>query len=196
MAKTKTKAATTPPPINPLAWKTVAFVGDIGYYKMAGWCKTWIAQRNGTVVKPTAKMAVLVYGAGRGGKTPGEVAKIQKRVPGVEVMSMAEFAAALLPDAGTFAEELRTGPERDYEFWDAFSFFSRLANNAGTRLDLSGADLRGAKMSTGVKLAEVQLSGADFRDADLRYAELSNGTPGIDGCMQPPTSAPPALSTV
>ena len=46
---------------------------------------------------PEDEIDFLVYGEGRGGKQPGEVAKIEKRLPSVVSLSVAEFAQMVLP---------------------------------------------------------------------------------------------------
>src|SRR6478609_11728250 len=79
-----------------LAGKRVAFVGKFTYpqdkHKV-----DWLNDAGGKLASPEDEIDFLVYGEGRGGNPPGEVAKIEKRLPSVVSLSVAEFAQMVLP---------------------------------------------------------------------------------------------------
>jgi uncharacterized protein YjbI with pentapeptide repeats len=153
-----------------LAGQTVAFVGKFGHADSQRFnLERWARAAGAAVVEPSAPaIDVLVVGEGRGGKLPGDVAKVVKRLPNVRQMTMAEFAFATLPERDAFVRMLTDGSERDHKYWDDFSTHTWLAQ---TPLDLSGADLRGANLY-GAKLERVTLDGADLREAWLQYTHL------------------------
>ncbi|MBP3957034.1 pentapeptide repeat-containing protein [Gemmata sp. G18] len=157
-----------------LAGQTVAFVGKFGYmldkYKDA-----WVKSAGGTIVPATGTFEYLVYGEGRGGKPPGDVAKIEKRVPGVTVFDVAGLARFVLPTAAEFVAAVKR-TEPTYEYWSAFQ---ALLHAAGGNFDLSNGDFRGTHLS-GAKLGWAVLSGADFRDTNCEYADLAT-THAING---------------
>src|SRR5262245_19767512 len=97
------KTSTKTPKQGKLAGKKVAFVGKFGH---ADWWRkdvlAWAKAANATVVAPAKTFDILVVGDGRGGKPPGDVAKIRKRLPAVQEVTMAEFAQLASPDPDQF----------------------------------------------------------------------------------------------
>jgi uncharacterized protein YjbI with pentapeptide repeats len=150
--------------------RKVAFVGKFGYQDM--WLPrfhSWVVDAGGKVVSGDAAPDFLVAGEGRGGKPPGEVAKIQKKYQSVVVLSIADFARMALPEPGDLAATIKRG-RQDYDFWDSFE---QMARHAGIKVDLANADFRKADLY-GAKLEGVQLDGADLRGANTQYTEFGN----------------------
>lgn len=153
----------------PLAGKKVAFVGKFGYSNW--WLKDYqqlTRGAGGSVVNSSGAIDILVVGEGRGGKPPGEAAKIEKRLPSVESLSLAEFAKRLLPTPEAIVAMLKK-EKPTHEYWETFQL---LMNAAGTAVDLSGSDFRKSHL-TSAKLDKAILSQADFTNTDCRYADLS-----------------------
>lgn len=171
MAKSKSKSTTSEQnSTKMLAGKSVAFVGKFGYQDM--WLSllhAWVGKRGGTIANPQDMPDYLVFGKGRGGKPPGDVAKVQKKHPEVQTLDMAAFLQSVKPTAEEFLADIRTG-ELDHKFWENVQQTLRLS---GTPLDLQGVDLRGFNLR-GAKLDHVNLNGADFRTGNLEYAEIPN----------------------
>jgi len=162
------KGKATPPAAGKLAGKTVAFVGKFGY---RDWNRSLLQRavqsEGGAVVEPTATPDYLVYGEGRGGNPPGDVAKIQKKHPAVQVHSFTDFAQLVALSADEFVRML-TGPPKPSEWWEDFS---RIAVLGGISIDLRGADLRKANLE-GAKLEQIRFDGANFKGAHIKQAEF------------------------
>jgi uncharacterized protein YjbI with pentapeptide repeats len=149
-----------------LAGKTVAFVGKFGYQDL--WLKilqTWAANRGGIVVDADQKPQYLVWGEGRGGRPPGDVARIQKRHPAVTALDQAAFLQLVLPSGDELLEAFRAGSYKD---WDNLDSALRLCK---TPLDLNDRDFRGLNLKS-AKLECAALDGADLRCAQLQFAHL------------------------
>ena len=158
----------------PLAGKRVAFVGKFTYWQDKH-REEWVRSAGGQVVPPSGAVDVLVYGEGRGGKPPGDVAKIEKRLPGVVTLPFAELAKLVLPDPTELVATLKRG-RPSYEYWDVFQ---TMTYAAGGSYDLRGTDFRGADLH-GAKLGWALLSGADCTGTDCEYADLATTHP-IEG---------------
>src|SRR5262245_28836065 len=150
-----------------LAGKTVALVGKFGYrdFQKQRYANL-IEQAGGKLVDP-AKIVpnCVVVGEGRGGKPPGDVAKLQKKSPAIEVLSTNDLVRLTLLDREQLLREIGRG-RRDHHFWDALAQSYR---EAGTKIDLSKADLRKSDLH-GAHLEGVLLTGSDLREANLQYA--------------------------
>src|SRR6185437_9613228 len=164
------KGKATPPAAGKLAGKKVAFVGKFGY---RDWNRSLLQRavqsEGGAVVEPTATPDCLVYGEGRGGNLPGDVAKIQKKHPAVQVYSVADFAQLLTPDRDEFLQLLRAGA-KDRQWWEDFA---RLMELYGHKIDLRGCDLSKVNLS-GAKLESIRMDGADLSGATLKDAEFGS----------------------
>jgi uncharacterized protein YjbI with pentapeptide repeats len=168
MAKGKTKPAAA----GTLAGKRVAFVGKFGYkdWDRPGFT-TWARAAGAVVVDPQGGLDYLVVGEGRGGKPPGEVAKIQKRLPAVGLLDVAGLLQLVLPDPARVLKEIGQGRRVDADrFWDSFD---EMCRRAGAKIDLRGADLRAAHLY-GAKLEGITLDGADLRGAKAEYTHFGD----------------------
>ena len=159
------------PAAKPLAGKTVAFVGKIGYKDTLRGELEAVARGQGAAVVDGERTApdYLVQGEGIGGKPPAASAKIQKKHPGAAVIDVAGLYQLAAPTADEILMILRSG-RNDYKFWNGFDTRRR---RAAGKIDLSGADLRAADLY-GAKLESLTLDGADLRETNLEYAYLHN----------------------
>src|SRR5690242_21776365 len=117
----KKKSAAPAAPAGKLQGKTVALVGKFGYHDMQRTkYERLIWQQEGSIVDPAKTPPdYLLVGEGRGGKPPGDVAKIQKKAPGVTALEIAAFAPLLIPDADALLALLAQGQdELPKTFWD------------------------------------------------------------------------------
>lgn len=170
MAKSKPKAAT---PVNPLVGRTLAFVGKFGYGDSDRASYTILAKAIGAQVVDAAKTVpdVLVVGEGRGGKPPGDVAKIQKKSPGVDVYDVDAFVQFLIPTPDQLLAVIHQGrKEDDHRYWQELE---GLCRKARTEIDLQGTDLRKADLY-GFGLEPVQLSRSDLRGANCEYTHFGH----------------------
>jgi uncharacterized protein YjbI with pentapeptide repeats len=168
MAKGKAKPAAAAA----LAGKRVAFVGKCG---PGDWDRpaftTWARAAGAVVVDPPGTVDYVVVGEGRGGKPPGDVAKIQKLQPAAVVLDVAGFLQLVLPDPARVLKEIGKGRRGAADrFWDSFD---EMCRRAGATIDLRGADLRTADLY-GAKLEGVALEGADLREAKAQYTHFAD----------------------
>jgi len=169
-------------PIGKLAGKNVALVGKFGYadYYRSRY-QQLVDAAGGALIHPNKnKPDYLFVGEGRGGKPPGDVAKLQKKYPAVQVLDQAAIAKFLLPSREEVLYRLAHREERDDRFWEELD---KLGSEAGAVVDLRGADLRKATAS-GAYFNAVDLNGVDFRGADVTYAQLPDQLEkaNFDGC--------------
>ncbi len=170
MAKSKPKLVT---PVNPLIGRTLAFVGKFGYGDSDRARYAVLAEAIGAKVVDAATTVpdVLAVGEGRGGKPPGDVAKIQKKSPGVDIYDVADFVQFLIPTSEQMLEVIRKGrQEHDHHYWQELN---GLCRKAGTEIDLQGVDLRKGDLY-GFELEPVQLSRADLRGANCEYTHFGH----------------------
>jgi len=159
-----------------LAGKTVGFVGQFGYSDRSKYEKLVTAAGAKIVDAEQTAPDVLVR-AGRGGKPPARVAKIQKQNPETAVVDEVGLCALLMPTPDELVAEMKRG-KIDYDRWQELEHFFLMS--AG-RLDLAEIGLSGVDLS-GAKLTQLNLDGADFRKADLSDADISyDHTPAIQG---------------
>lgn len=174
--KTKPVTGAAAKPGGKLAGKTVAFIGKFGYSDFfQNAYQEMVRAAGGTIVDPLKKVPDYIWvGEGRGGKPPGDVAKLQKKHPAVIVLGDNDFAAFLLPSREEFLKQIKALKAGDNElYWDAFDMFSPLT---GDWLDLTSADLRHAKLRS-AKLERANLTDSDLREVQAEYAhfrDLSN----------------------
>ncbi len=107
--------------------QTVAFVGKFGYsnYELHKY-EPLVLALGGTIVKADAsQIDYLFVGEGRNGNPPGDVAKIQKRIPAVQVMGLADFPAFLLPDRAELLQQLPQKREDNDHYWTYLPKFAK-----------------------------------------------------------------------
>ena len=156
-----------------LAGKKVALVGKFGYRDMQrARYENQIARNGGTVVDAAAFVPdYLFVGEGRGGKPPGEVAKLQKKAPSIEVLSQPDFIALLLPERDELMLEIAKGRRENHDrFWEELE---QLCREANTEIDMRKADLRKVDLF-GAHLEGVSLSGSDLRGANVEYTQFGD----------------------
>jgi uncharacterized protein YjbI with pentapeptide repeats len=154
-----------------LARKTVAFLGSFGpgTYFLQKW-QAIATAAGGTVVDVEKTVPnCLVLGEGRGGKPPAQGAKLKKQHPAITLLELPDFCRLLLLSREEFLAELRAG-RRDHDWWERFTW---VVAQSGTKIDLSGADLRKTNLH-GSKLHLVNIDGADFRNIAAHYAEFGD----------------------
>lgn len=178
-AKIKTPATK---PVGKLAGKNVAMVGKFGYSDFQrNRYEQLVAMAGGKVVDP-AKIEpdYLFVGEGRGGKPPGEVAKLEKQYPAMQVLDLAAVARLLLPKPEDILWQLAHRTEMDYSFWEEIP---RLGRESGATIDMQGFDLRKTKAS-GTHFEAMDLTDADFRQADVTYLHFPAKVAGanFEGC--------------
>src|SRR5678815_2405769 len=162
MAKKQAKVTT-----GKLQGKTVALVGKFGY-------KDWHREKyaaqvraaGGTIVDAGKTIPeILLVGEGRGGKPPGDVAKLQKKSPALEVLDLAAFYRLFLPSPeellGEIAKGTKARGDDNHVFWENLQHSCR---EAGVQIDLTKADLRKADLY-GAHLEGIHLNGSDLRGA-------------------------------
>lgn len=147
--------------------KTVAFVGKFGYKDMhLRIHEPLVLAHGGTIVKADSKsIDYLFAGEGRGGNPPGDVAKIQKRLPAVQVMDLSSFPSFILPSPAELIREIQRAKRENYQFWEAFRDVCIRTNST---IDLTNSKLRGLKLFA-AHLDSVDLTGSDLRDVDAEY---------------------------
>jgi uncharacterized protein YjbI with pentapeptide repeats len=154
-----------------LAGKKVAFVGKVFHYFL-GKYEEHIARAGGTVVDPErVEPDYLFVGEGRGGKPPGDVARLQKRYPAVQALDRAGFFQLLIPDRAELLQLIATRgldapTPRESSGWD---HLAEMMQWAGATIDLTGADLHDANL-TGAHFDLVTLDDANLSGAKLEYA--------------------------
>ncbi len=156
-----------------LAGKTVAFVGKFGYKDWDRSKYTRFAETAGAKVVDAATDIpdCLIVGEGRGGKLPSEVAKIQKKSPGVEILDTPAFLQCVLPSPESVLAELLKGRDDNRDrYWEQLD---HLCRGAQTLIDLDKTDLRKQDLY-GAELESVSLNGADFRGANTNYTNFSD----------------------
>ncbi len=162
-------ARKTAPTKGKLAGKTIAFVGKFGYRDM------WLEQyqkftsiEGGKVVDVASTVPdYLITGEGRGGNPPALVAKIQANHPAVRVLDVAGYCKFLLPTRDQLISMLHAAAQ-DHSYWELFQAMLR---NAGASIDLSGADLRKAKLR-GADLKQTTMDGVDLRGAAAQFTHF------------------------
>jgi uncharacterized protein YjbI with pentapeptide repeats len=154
-----------------LAGKKVAFVGKFGYHDMWRSLMThWCAYRGGSEVESMSAPDYLVAGDGRGGKPPGDVAKVQKKYPAVQTLTVEQYLRMVRPTAEELRAGIAAGEIKEGEGWERLTQTYRLS---GSALDMENADLRKLNLY-GAHLESINLNGADFRGGKLEYAHLPN----------------------
>jgi uncharacterized protein YjbI with pentapeptide repeats len=151
-----------------VAGKRFAFVGKFGYRDM--WLaqfRAWVTASGGVLVATGKPADYLVAGEGRGGKPPGEVAKIQKQQPAIVVLSIADFAQLVLPDADSLAQTLRSG-RQDHTYWESLE---QMIRHAATTIDLRGSDFRNVDLY-GAKLEGVHLDNSNLSGVKAQYTHF------------------------
>jgi uncharacterized protein YjbI with pentapeptide repeats len=152
-----------------LAGKTVALVGKFGYRDMQRDLYTnQVTRAGGKVVDPAKTVPdYLLVGEGRGGKPPADVAKLQKKSPSIEILTLND----LMLTREELLQEISRGrrPDRD-RFWDELQYACR---HAGTQIDLTGADLRKADLY-GANLECADLTGAELRGATTQFTHFGD----------------------
>jgi uncharacterized protein YjbI with pentapeptide repeats len=153
--------------------QSVAFVGKFGYKDMnLSNYEPLVLAHGGTLVKTDAPdIDYLFVGEGRGGNPPGDVAKIQNRLPAVNVLNEADFQTFLLPSADELLRELQQG-RRDgqHRYWDGLRL---ICLQTQTLLDLTDAKLQGFDLH-GAELYMVKLHGSDLRKATAEYTNFGD----------------------
>ena len=181
--------AKTTKPTGKLAGKSVALVGKFGYRDNHRKQHARIVTRAGGKVVDAAKSVpdYLFVGEGRGGKPPSDVARLQKKSPAIEVLSVPEFLELLLPDRDQVLSMIRSRGKEKEGFWSDLehSFLYTKATIDLSKVDLRNADLNGAHFDG------ILLDGSDLRGAKVRYAEFGNlekvdfdGCDGEDTCLR------------
>lgn len=163
------KANSQPAKAGKLSGKSVAFVGKYGYKDMHRTKYEEMVKAAGATIVDPAKRApdYLWVGDGRGGKPPGDVAKIQKQYPTVTAMTAGDFAAFLMPSRDEWIEQFKQLTSKDnYEYWDDFE---RQMVMSKKTMDFSSADLRKLDLG-GAKLSRTNLDNADLRECKAEYA--------------------------
>ncbi len=171
MAKSAKTAGAAP--AGRITGKSIALVGKFGYSDSDRARYTQLAESQGaTIVDPAVTLPdVVVVGEGRGGKPPGDVAKIQKKAPGVDVYELADFLQFLIPTPAQMLEVFRKGrQDHDHHYWQNLNQLCRTAN---TTIDLRKVDLRKGDLY-GFELEVFNLSGADFRGANCEYTHFGD----------------------
>ncbi len=166
-----------------LQGQKVALVGKFGYgdtdrYKYS----RQVEDLGGEVVDPaTTAPDCLVVGEGRGGKPPADVAKIQKKVPAVQVLDVAAFTQLLLPDRADILRQIGKGRQEDGDrYWENVNQFCW---RASIKIDVRKADLRNTDLY-GAHLQQIDFSGSDFRGAKLEYTEMGDlADANFEGCF-------------
>jgi len=169
MAKRKPK----PQAAGKLAGKRLALVGKFGYRDLVRKQYASQIQSAGGAVVDGAKAAAdyVVVGEGRGGKPPGDLAKLQKKWPQIQVLSPADFARLVLPDREELLREIGKGRRKEEDrFWEGLAW---ACHESGVPIDLRKADLRKADLY-GAHLQGVDLTGSDLRGATLKYSHFGN----------------------
>jgi uncharacterized protein YjbI with pentapeptide repeats len=153
-----------------LAGKKVAFVGKFHPYFLAGYQKH-VTDAGGVVVDAErTEPDYLVIGEGRGGKPPGDVARLQKRYPAVQAFDLADFFRLLVPSREELLQLIATDglaapSPREKSGWEPLN---EILLRSQSTIDLTGADLRDANFRGG-HLERITLDGADLRGAILQY---------------------------
>ena len=146
---------------------TVAFVGKFGYsnYELHKYQPLVLAQ-GGTIVKADAsQIDYLFVGEGRNGNPPGDVAKIQKRLPAVQVLGLADFPAFLLPNRDELLQQLSKKREDKDHYW---TNLGQVCQETKTTIDLTNSKL------SGTTLDYAQLQAADLTGSDLKKAHAEH----------------------
>jgi uncharacterized protein YjbI with pentapeptide repeats len=155
-----------------LVGRKFAFAGRFGYRDM--WLekfRSWVIESGGAIVSSDAAPDYLVVGEGRGGKPPSEVAKIQARHSTVSVLTISDFARMVLPEPEALARVLmKASGKQGHTYWETFDAMCR---HAAATIDLGGADLRQADLF-GARLERVNLDGADLRGAKTHFTHFGN----------------------
>src|SRR5262249_48023714 len=105
-----------------LAGKKVAFVGKLFHYFVPKYHAA-VKEAGGTVVAPEKPPDYLAFGPGRGGKPPGEVARLQKKFPGLQALDLPSFFRLLVPERDELLRqisnnELEAPSRRESSGWD------------------------------------------------------------------------------
>jgi uncharacterized protein YjbI with pentapeptide repeats len=167
MAKKSRMAKSSAP--GKLAGKRVAFVGKFGYGTLSREaCEGYAVAAGAKVVDPAKAVPdYVVAGEGRGGKPPGDVTRLKKKHPSIQVLDRADFFRAVLPDREELTRAIRGG-RLDYEQWDAWETMFRVA---GATVDLSRSDFRNRDLF-GAHLEAVTLDWSDLRGASTHYTHF------------------------
>ncbi len=166
--KTPTPAAASP---GKLAGKKIAFVGAFDY-RQPDALQAVAVLAGAAIVDPTANEPdLLVHGAGRGGKPPGDVARWQKRYPALQALDVPTFCRLLVPSREELLHLIATNAldapsPRDSTGWEPLE---QMLHWADATVDLTGADLRGANLSA-ARLYRITLDDADLTGAKVDYA--------------------------
>ncbi len=174
MAKTKTTGKTTA--AGPVAGRTFAFVGDLGYYQHPSMFAAAVAEAGGKVVDAEKVVPdCLVIGSGRGGKAPGAATALLKKHPAIQSYDVPAFCRLIYPTRDELLDRIRSGAmERSPKgsnhgnHWDVLEALNRLAQSS---IDLSGVSLRGVRL-WGAHLEGTKLDGADLRETNLEFAHM------------------------
>lgn len=165
----KARGASTTTTGGRLAGKTVALIGKFGYSDMQrGLYVSQVTRSGGQIVDPAKTVPdYLIVGEGRGGKPPADVAKLQKKSPSIELLTLGD----LVPTREELLKEIGLGRQPDrHRFWDELQYVCR---EAGKQIDLIGADLRSADLY-GANLECACLTGADLRGAKTEYTQFGD----------------------
>lgn len=165
--------------------QTVCFVGKFGYSNSDQHeFESFVRSHGGKVVDSNAKQIDnLFVGEGRGGKLPGDVAKIQKAFPAVNVLLQKDFVQLLLPDRAEILREIAKGKRKDQDrYWE---HLSSLCWKGKQTLDLTKTNLQKSNFS-GAYLRCIDLTGSDLREVVADYTTFGNLEKiNFQGCSAP-----------
>jgi len=121
----------------------------------------------------TAALDYLVLGSGRqAAQLHKEAEELnQAGTASIQILTLDEFFALFTPDRALALALLQAG-SRGHNRWRMLTDWGKF------RVDLSGSDLRGLKLDR-IWLRNVNLDGADLRQADLTYTSLYGSLTGV-----------------
>jgi uncharacterized protein YjbI with pentapeptide repeats len=173
-APSKAAASKTDSNQGKLHSQKVAFVGKFGYDdSLLNYIKPLVLCHGAKIVEPSAaQIDYLFIGEGRGGKPPGDVAKIQKRLPTVQLLEEKDYHPLIILDRDELLREIPRKRKEKHNFWDGLKRACRLTN---TVIDLTNADLNGIDFD-GADLSMANFAGSDLRRAKVEYAHFTSLT--------------------